>query len=130
VTASAKFVEEEQWSQAEVPAATQKLVDLIVASAVADPSEFTLPQVSGPSNTNGETNGDHAGKAAKHILVEGRPYFAVSASLRCLESLADYLRVVMNISLLTTDAMSKVIEFLKVGSPVSIEGRAHNLIWH
>jgi vacuolar protein sorting-associated protein 54 len=120
VTASAKFVEEEQWSQAEVPAATQKLVDLIVASAVSDPSEFTLSQPSIDSDVGqAAAVGEHAENSAKHVLIEGRQYFVVSASLRCLESLADYLRVVMNISLLTTDAIGKVIEFLKVGFHVN-----------
>lgn len=50
---------------------------------------------------------------SKHLCIDERPYFAVSATAEVLVLLLDYLRVVVNLSLLTTDTMSRVIEFLK-----------------
>jgi vacuolar protein sorting-associated protein 54 len=45
--------------------------------------------------------------------VEERSYFTVPATQEMLLLLTDYLRVIVNLSLLTTDTMSRVIEFLK-----------------
>jgi vacuolar protein sorting-associated protein 54 len=50
---------------------------------------------------------------SKHLYIDERTYFAVSATAEVLVLLLDYLRVVVNLSLLTTDTMSRVIEFLK-----------------
>jgi vacuolar protein sorting-associated protein 54 len=47
------------------------------------------------------------------LRIDERTYFAVSATAEVLVLLLDYLRVVVNLSLLTTDTMSRVIEFLK-----------------
>ncbi|KAI0748630.1 Vps54-like protein-domain-containing protein [Daedaleopsis nitida] len=49
----------------------------------------------------------------KHLRVEDRAYFAVAATLDVLVLLTDYLRVIVNVPLLTTDTMSRVIELLK-----------------
>lgn len=51
--------------------------------------------------------------SGKSLLIEGRPYFVVSATLKVIEMLLDYMRVIMNLSLLTTEAMSRTIEYLK-----------------
>lgn len=37
----------------------------------------------------------------------------VSATLKVIEMLLDYMRVIVNLSLLTTEAMSRTIEYLK-----------------
>ncbi|KIJ35763.1 hypothetical protein M422DRAFT_212551, partial [Sphaerobolus stellatus SS14] len=51
---------------------------------------------------------------AKQLFVEDRPYFVVGATLRVLgEQLSEYMQLIMNLPLLTTDAMGRVIEFLK-----------------
>ena len=50
---------------------------------------------------------------AKSLRIDDRTYFVVSATVEVLVLLQDYLRVVINLSLLTTDSMSRVIEFLK-----------------
>ena len=49
----------------------------------------------------------------KHLRVEDRAYFAVSATLDVLVLLLDYLKVIVNLPLLTTDTMSRIIELLK-----------------
>ncbi|KAI0950065.1 hypothetical protein AcV7_008644 [Taiwanofungus camphoratus] len=50
---------------------------------------------------------------SKHLRIEDRSYFAVSATLEVLVLLADYLKIIMNLPTLTTDTMSRVIELLK-----------------
>ncbi len=49
----------------------------------------------------------------KHLRVEERAYFAVSATLDVLMLLLDYLKVIVNLPLLTMDTMSRIIELLK-----------------
>ena len=73
------------------------------------------------SSSNGSaTTSDAAAAAAvvsttssKHLRIEDRTYYVVLATSEVLTLLLDYLRVVVNLSMLTTDAMSRVIEFLK-----------------
>jgi vacuolar protein sorting-associated protein 54 len=54
-----------------------------------------------------------ASTSTKHLRIEERTYYAVSATAEVLTLLVDYIRVVVNLSMLTTDTMSRVIEFLK-----------------
>ena len=67
------------------------------------------------SSSNGSTTTDAAASSAssKHLRIEDRTYYVVLATSEVLTLLLDYLRVVVNLSMLTTDAMSRVIEFLK-----------------
>ena len=106
-------------------------------SAPTSPGLPTSPPVTSPSLTNGATvhpssplpsptpnrlsvNGSPQPRRAsanpgKHLKIEDRSYFAVSATLEVLLLLVDYLKVIMNLPLptLTTDTMSRVIELLK-----------------
>ncbi|KAG8972344.1 hypothetical protein FRB90_010252, partial [Tulasnella sp. 427] len=50
---------------------------------------------------------------AKLLKIEERTYFVVAATMEVLELLVDYLKVIVNMPLLTTDAMSRIIEYLK-----------------
>lgn len=116
VERSAKVVEEEQWTPAEIPSETQAIVNRIVEGAMADPKELILvekgcTEPNGDAN-NANTNGHSA--LAKTLNVEDHTYHAVGACLKCLDMLQDYLKIVINITLLTTDAMGRIIEFLKV----------------
>lgn len=120
-------MENEQWAQVEVPAAAQRWSDLLVEGAVSDPPEFVLytpPQQqqhqqghTPQRNANGATSPrspPSAGHATgKSLLIDGHPYFVVSATLKVVEMLLDYMRVIVNLSLLTTEAMSRTIEYLK-----------------
>lgn len=49
----------------------------------------------------------------KYLKIEERNYFAVSATLEVLILLVDYLKMIMNLPMLTTDTMSRVIELMK-----------------
>lgn len=113
---SAKLVENEQWGAAEVTQQTQKIVNLILASAVGDPSEFLIGKRKRLDNSSNMITGEEVVEVAntKQLDIEGREYFAVSAGLVSVEMLADYLKVVMNCPLLTTDTVSKVVEYMKV----------------
>ncbi|KAI0064444.1 Vps54-domain-containing protein [Artomyces pyxidatus] len=149
ISQSAKLVEDEQWSPAEVTSSVQRIVNLIVDAAVHDPHEFIVklaPAIATPPSplpnssslrapaspspvpgspgsrpvsprpvsprprlhANGSTS-----STSKHLRVEDRAYFSVSATQEALILLTDYLKVIVNLSLLTTDTMSRVIEFLK-----------------
>lgn len=104
----AQAVEHEQWSPTDVPASTQAVVDRILQSAVETPALWDFkrhrPEVSVDDK-----------QVAKQLAVEDRSYFTVTATLRCVEALEDYLKIVINLPLLSTDVMSRIIEFLKVG---------------
>lgn len=121
ISQSAKLVEDELWNAIDVPRDMQHLSDLIVHAAVSDSAELKLTQDAIPStsspdsvpSTNGGTTNGAAAPSAKHLRIEDHTYYAVSATLQTLVLLVDYLRVVQNLSTLTTDTMSRVIEFLK-----------------
>ncbi|KZT71406.1 Vps54-domain-containing protein [Daedalea quercina L-15889] len=49
----------------------------------------------------------------KHLHIEDRAYFAVGATLEVLVILADYLKIIVNLEMLTTETMSRVVELLK-----------------
>ena len=115
ITDNAKLVEEEQWSASEVPGRIQRQVELIVKGAMVDPEELLLGQrrVKVKEVENGDKK-DEGEETAKQVDIEGRQFFAVSAGLATIDTLVEYLQVVLNCPMLTTDAMSKVIEFMKV----------------
>ncbi|KAF9246439.1 Vps54-like protein-domain-containing protein [Melanogaster broomeanus] len=124
INQSAKLVEDEQWNQIEVSPALQHTADVLVDSAVRDSPDLILgcsptsraPPSSSPngttSSTPGKLNGS-SGSSAKYIRIEERPYFCVSATGAVLDLLLDYLKLVVNLSMLNTDTMSRIIEFLK-----------------
>jgi len=111
VTTSAKVVEEEQWSPADVPRSAQEVVGLIAAAAVQDPPALILGQRQVPGSD--QEAADVTGASSKQLSIDGGDFFAVPAVLVTLDVLVEYLKVVVNLPLLTTDLMAKVIEFLK-----------------
>ncbi|GAA5954269.1 hypothetical protein JCM21900_005228 [Sporobolomyces salmonicolor] len=113
ITDSARVVENEQWAAAEVPGRTQRAVGLIIEGAMSDPQHLLLGQRRDERGDAVSKREEEERAPAKQVDVEGRQFFAVSAVLTTIDVLLDYLRVVLNCPLLTTDAMSKVIEFMK-----------------
>ncbi|KAF8511112.1 Vps54-domain-containing protein [Hysterangium stoloniferum] len=128
ITMSAKLVEDEQWAQVEVSGDMQRLVGLLVDAAMRDPVELVLPrtelQILPPSSVSASSNGQVRQplsppstppiSASSQLYIEDRPYFIVSATLQVLVVLlTDYVKLIVNLPLLTTDAMSRIIEFLK-----------------
>lgn len=122
ITEGARMVENEQWIVAEVSGEVQEVVGLILKSAVTNPPEFLLGARKKTVVSNGtapvvvEMDGVEEKELAKQVDIDRTGYFAVAAGLHALEVLGEYLKVVMNCPLLTTDAMSKVIEYMKVCS--------------
>lgn len=114
LTESARRVEEEQWGAADVGARTRRVVRLVLESAVSDPVELLLGARRNGRPTDVRPDDDDDGLPTKQLDIEGREYFAVAAGLATVDVLVDYLMVVVNCPLLTTDAMSKVVEYLKV----------------
>ena len=134
ISRSAKIVEDEQWNPIQITPSLQHITNVIIDSAVRDSPELVIkpdtqmdlpdPVTStstaatpGPPDPPGlrTTNGFPLSASAnsKCLYIEDRTYFAVSATTEVLVLLLDYLRLVVNLTMLTTDSMSRVIEFLK-----------------
>ncbi|THU85634.1 Vps54-domain-containing protein [Dendrothele bispora CBS 962.96] len=130
------------WTNDNTEMEVQRAVNVIVASAMGDPVELGtawLQKVkekkegadgSDSSSTQTQTNGkgsigvplpspsaprskSSSSTKSKHLMVEGQPFFTVHATSSALLLLLDYLRIPVCLGLLTTDAMQRVIEFLK-----------------
>ncbi|KAF8319383.1 Vps54-domain-containing protein [Clavulina sp. PMI_390] len=114
LASSATLVVNEQWAQVEVPSSAQRWSDLLVDSAMTDPREFVLwkPE-SGLVNGHSASGPTPSSSTSKQLLVDGRPFFVVGATLLVIEMLLDYMKIVVNLPLLTTDVMSRTIEYLK-----------------
>ncbi|PWN44300.1 Vps54-domain-containing protein, partial [Ceraceosorus guamensis] len=110
IEGAAKMVEEEMWVQAEVAINDQEEVARIVESATADPKAFILPA---PAKDALSDSPIDPSTSLKTLSIEEKQYFVVGASTHVLRLLAEYLRVVINLPLLTTEAMGRVVEFLK-----------------
>jgi vacuolar protein sorting-associated protein 54 len=82
----------------------------IANGTVSVPAPPVLPSPSSPRRT--KQNGSSA-PSTKHIRIEDKAYYTVSATSEVLALLLDYLKIIMNLSTLTIDTMSRVIEFLK-----------------
>ena len=82
----------------------------IANGTVPVPAPPALPSPSSPRQT--KQSGSSAPNT-KHIRIEDKAYYAVSATSEVLVLLLDYLKIIMNLSTLTIDTMSRVIEFLK-----------------
>ncbi|KAI0341623.1 Vps54-domain-containing protein [Trametopsis cervina] len=160
LSASAKLVEDEQWSPAEVNPTVQYTVNLIVDASMQDPVEFSfsspppaspayamlspIPTSPNPSSTlnggtfqpsspvpspmfphnspkslQGSRSPDFARRRqsgtgpSKHLKIEDRNFYTVSATSEVLVLLSDYMRVIVNMPTLITETMSRVIELLK-----------------
>lgn len=118
LTDSARFVENEQWVAVDVQPSTQAIVNLLLQGAIKDPTEFLLGARRTARLEAMDKEGQpfveaELGEPDKQVDIDGRKYYAVSAGSTALETLADYVKVVVNCPLLTMDAMSKVVEFMK-----------------
>lgn len=111
ITESAKIVEQEQWTPAEVSNQAQQTVNSIIRSAMEDPEQLVITR--NHSKLPAPENVLEASSSSKLLEIEGTFYHPVSASLQTMDTIANYLQVVVNCSLLTTDLMGKIIEFLK-----------------
>ncbi|KAF5358520.1 hypothetical protein D9756_001367 [Leucocoprinus leucothites] len=67
-----------------------------------------------PSSDSKEStkSGGSAKGNSKHLKIEDRSYYIVSATAEILILLVDYLKIVINLSTLTKDTINKVVEFL------------------
>lgn len=118
LTQSARLVEEEQWTQIDVSWEIQHTVNLLIDSAVSDPPECAIPPHVSPQ-TDGDTS-----QPDKVMKIEEKTFFVVKATADSLVLLADYLSIVINLELVVTDVMSRIIEFLKVRSRLAFASDA------
>jgi vacuolar protein sorting-associated protein 54 len=114
------------------------MTDIIMDSAVKDSPELVIDLTrKAPEQSSGDTSKEVNGTSSQGdssmnppptartpatpskpgsttpLRIEERTYFTVKATHEVLELLLDYLKVVVNMNMLTTDTMSRVIEFLK-----------------
>lgn len=101
---------------------------------VSSPSGASLPSLSSsasltPASSTNSINGVPSSPSASavkrpngssktknlkiRLRIEERTFSTVAATSEALSLLLDYLRVIVSLSMLTTDTMSRVIEFLK-----------------
>ncbi|GJJ12553.1 hypothetical protein Clacol_006796 [Clathrus columnatus] len=143
ISSLAKLVEDEQWTQVEVPSNLQSTVELLVDAAVHDPALLLLPKpelqqpvISEQGDTTTMSTGLHEIRPplsppstppgtqpslmrseqsnGMQLCIEERSYFVVGATLQVLVViLSDYVKLILNLPLLTTDTMGRIIEFLK-----------------
>ncbi|KAF5389861.1 hypothetical protein D9757_003618 [Collybiopsis confluens] len=83
-------------------------------NGTSSPTQPALP----PSITSSTSKSSNRGtatstKKSKHLYVETNSFFTVPATSAVLSLLTNYLSVIINLNILTTDTMSRIIEFLK-----------------
>ncbi|MCO5566038.1 hypothetical protein L7F22_019713 [Adiantum nelumboides] len=113
---AAKAVEEEQWGQADVLPRQQSEITLVVESATSDPPTFVVGKESIQKSDHAEKDESESKSGepkSKSITIEEKQFFVVSASLDVLDMLVEYLQVIINLPLLSTEIMGRVVEFLK-----------------
>ncbi|GAW01336.1 Vps54-domain-containing protein [Lentinula edodes] len=83
-------------------------------NGTGSPSQPAVPTSITSSNSRSSSRGTATStKKSKHIYVESNSFFTVPATSSVLSLLTDYLAVIINLGILTTDTMSRIIEFLK-----------------
>lgn len=115
LTKSANLVQEEQWAQIDVAPKTQHIVNMLMEAAVSDPAECAVPPPASASNGTEESKD----APVKVLTIEEKSFFVVKATAESLTLLGDYLKIVINLELVVTDVMSRIIEFLKVREDVT-----------
>lgn len=113
---AAKAVEEEQWGQADVLPRQQSEIALIIDSATSDPPRFVIGKETIQDETSTEkvtSESKDSEPKTKSVTIEDKQFFVVSASLDVLDMLVEYLQVIINLPLLSTEIMGRVVEFLK-----------------
>jgi hypothetical protein len=125
---SAKLVEEEQWIQVDVPADAQRAVDLLVGSAMSDPVEYKMDHssVDPGDDPKPDVQEVSSSSTAKTLMIEGQSFNIVSATMRSVVLLQDYAKVVVNLDVIVSDVMNRIVEYLKVSCPDSLS-RQHRL---
>ncbi|CAG8621600.1 13009_t:CDS:10, partial [Racocetra persica] len=135
----ATLVENEQWIQAGVPIDFQRIVDKIIDASTKGLSNFKdspLDHLSPPASpvypppdaqinySNDVVNGTNekdriqnnspVQSSNRHIFVEERKFFLVGCSLLLLKMIGDYLKCMVNIPVLTTETMNRIVEILNL----------------
>lgn len=135
----ATLVENEQWIQAGVPIDFQRIVDRIITASTNglsifkdSPFDHLSPPASPvypPSDTQFGHNNDIANStdekdriqnnppvqsSNRQIFVEERKFFLVGCSLLLLKMIDDYLKCMVNIPVLATETMNRIVELLNL----------------
>jgi hypothetical protein len=120
--AAAKHVEDEQWSQADVPPTTCREIGNLVLSATK--------QLSKETEASNKCGGDHpidfttdiTSAAAKSLDIEDQTFILVPATIKTLDMLCSYMQLLFDLDSIATDVMAKIVEFLKASLHGDIQG--------
>lgn len=110
--AAAKHVEDEQWIQADIPGVTCHEIGNLVLSATKQP---TKEPESGSSNENHQVDpiAVMSSSPAKSLDIEDQTFILVPATIKTLDMLISYMRLLVDLDSIATDVMAKIVEFLK-----------------
>ncbi|KAI5832533.1 Vps54-domain-containing protein [Schizophyllum commune Tattone D] len=72
-----------------------------------------LPPSTPPLKQQHSNGTHHSSKDKRPIYIDSQPLYVVTATMNAVPLCADYLRVIANLPLLTTDSMGRAIEFFK-----------------
>ncbi|RIB02898.1 Vps54-like protein [Gigaspora rosea] len=135
----ATLVENEQWIQAGVPIDFQRIVDRIIAAStnglsifkdspfnhLSPPASPVFPSSDSQFGHNNDIangtdekdriqNNPPVQSSNRQIFVEERKFFLVGCSLLLLKMIDDYLKCMVNIPVLTTETMNRIVELLNL----------------
>lgn len=115
---AAKDVEEEQWSQADIPVQTCREINLLVATAT---EQSSAGSETGATLRIDRDDGQLASgnTVAKSLDIEDQTFILVPATIKTLDMLCSYMKLLLDLDSIATDVMAKIIEFLKVSTCVS-----------
>lgn len=110
--AAAKHVEDEQWSQADIPGVTCHEIGNLVFSAT---KQTAKEPESGSGNENHQVDpmAVMSSSPAKSLDVEDQTFILVPATIKTLDMLISYMRLLVDLDSIATDVMAKIVEFLK-----------------
>lgn len=111
---ASRKVEEERWDQKDVDRTSQRNVEFIIDAATNDPDELIVgtDPMSQDAGANRDKDADSE-PTSKTLQIEQTSYAVVQASLDTLNILMEYLKVVINLPMMTTETMGRTVEFLK-----------------
>ena len=118
------MIENEQWTQAEVPIDFQLMVDQMVRvpESEADQDQSTRhlvedeqpPRGSIASFSSSAKPPKDDGKSLSMLSVGGQKFFVVGSMLLFVKIMTDYIQCAEHVPSLTTDVLNRILELLKV----------------
>jgi vacuolar protein sorting-associated protein 54 len=119
---AAKLVEEEQWNQADIPRRLASDVEMLILSATNNRSEdpSATIAISPFEEWEDPRRTTQSIETVRSLQIEDQNFILVPATIRSLDMLCSYVKLLINLESVVTDVMAKIIEFLKVSRFLSM----------